>query len=57
LTIEAMRNGGGSPIPFAQLVEVTRACFAVHQSISSGQPVSLRNTGKMPAEVACLDGA
>jgi len=42
LTIEAMRNGGGSPIPFAELLEVTRVCFAVHQSISTGQPVALQ---------------
>jgi len=42
LTIETMRNGGPSPIPFQQLVEVTRACLAVHQSISTGQPVWLQ---------------
>jgi polar amino acid transport system substrate-binding protein len=42
LTLEAMRNGGPAPIPFEQLVEVTKACFAVHQSISVAQPVSLQ---------------
>jgi predicted dehydrogenase/threonine dehydrogenase-like Zn-dependent dehydrogenase len=58
LTIEAMQSGGGSPIPFEELVEVTKACFAVHQSISTGQPVSLQeNTKKMSPEVACLDEA
>ncbi len=56
LTVEAMRNGGASPIPFEQLVEVTRACFAVHQAISTGQPVGLQeNTQKMPPEAAYLD--
>jgi predicted dehydrogenase/threonine dehydrogenase-like Zn-dependent dehydrogenase len=52
LTIEAMRNGGGPPIPFAELVEVTRACFAVHQSISTGQPVSLTGEGTATYEEA-----
>ena len=42
LTIDAMRNGGPSPIPFEELVEVTRACFAVHQSISVAQPIGLK---------------
>jgi predicted dehydrogenase/threonine dehydrogenase-like Zn-dependent dehydrogenase len=42
LTVEAMRNGGPSPIAFEQLVEVTKACFAVHQAIASGQPVWLK---------------
>jgi hypothetical protein len=37
-----MRNQGPSPIPFDQLVEVTRACFAVHRAISAGQPVGLQ---------------
>jgi polar amino acid transport system substrate-binding protein len=42
LTVEAMRSAGSAPIPFEQLVEVTRACFAVHQSIATGQPVWLK---------------
>jgi len=51
LTVEAMRNGGPSPIPFEQLVEVTKACFAVHQSISTGESLSLqRNGGKVSTE-------
>ena len=58
LTIEAMRKGGPSPIPFEQLVEVTRACFAVLQAISSGQPVSLQeNPQKIPRETAYLERA
>src|SRR5437762_5542439 len=42
LTIETMRNQGPSPIPFDQVVEVTRVCFAVHRAISAGQPVGLQ---------------
>ena len=58
LTINAMRNGGPSPIPFEDLVEVTKACFAVHQSISIGQSVWLRQEGqKMPPEAAYQDKA
>lgn len=55
LTLEAMRTGVPSPISFEQLVEVTYACFAVHESISSGQPVSLQSTSRRAAEVVCLD--
>lgn len=43
LAIEAMRNGGPSPIPFEQLIEVTTACFMVHQAICSGQPMRLHD--------------
>ena len=58
LTINAMRNGGPSPIPFEDLVEVTKACFAVHQSISVGQSLWLRQEGqKMPPEAAYQDKA
>lgn len=41
LTIEAMRNGREAPIGFDQLVEVTEATFAIHDSISTGLPVSI----------------
>jgi predicted dehydrogenase/threonine dehydrogenase-like Zn-dependent dehydrogenase len=53
LTVDAMRSGGVSPIPFEQLVEVTRACFSVQQAIATGQPVGLEeNTQKIPPEAA-----
>jgi polar amino acid transport system substrate-binding protein len=42
LTIEALRNGGGSPIPFEQLVEVTKTCFAIHRAIARGESLSLQ---------------
>jgi len=58
LTINAMRNGGPSPIPFEDLVEVTKACFAIHQSISVGQSVWLKeNAPRLPAEATYSDGA
>ncbi|TMP99698.1 MAG: hypothetical protein E6L09_08875 [Verrucomicrobia bacterium] len=58
LTLNAMRNGGPSPIPFEDLVEVTKACFAVHQSISVGQSVWLKeNAPRLPAEATYSDGA
>ena len=40
-TIKAMQNGDPSPIPFEQLAEVTNACFAIHQSIATNQPICL----------------
>ena len=56
LTLEAMRSKGPSPIPFEQLVEITKASFAVHESISTGQPVLLGNAGIKP-EMAYVDPA
>lgn len=41
LTIEAMRTGGSCPIPFEELVEVTEATFAVHESIAEGRTIPL----------------
>jgi polar amino acid transport system substrate-binding protein len=40
-TVRAMRNGESSPIPFDDLVEVTRASHAVLDSLSFGTTVSL----------------
>jgi predicted dehydrogenase len=41
LTVEAMRTGGPSPIPIAELLEVSHATLAVLDSIAAGQPISL----------------
>jgi predicted dehydrogenase len=41
LTVAAMRAGAPSPIPFEELVEVSRSCIAVHRAIGLGQPISL----------------
>jgi len=37
--VEALRTGQGMPIPFAELVETTRASFAVMESLRTGSPV------------------
>ena len=42
LTVDAMRRGGCSPIPFEELVEVSEATFAIEEAISSGKSLSLR---------------
>lgn len=55
LTLEAMRSGNPAPIPFEQLVEITNTSFAVHESISTGQPVLLANAGKIRPEITYAD--
>ncbi|MDF1553825.1 MAG: bi-domain-containing oxidoreductase [Deferrisomatales bacterium] len=39
--VSAVARGEASPIPFEELVEVTRATFAVHQALETGQSVRL----------------
>jgi polar amino acid transport system substrate-binding protein len=46
LTIEAMRSGSPSPIPFEQLAEIAKTCFAVHEAISTGHPVRLHENNQ-----------
>lgn len=41
LTVSAMLNGHPAPIPLEQLVEVTEATFAIHDSISTGLPMRI----------------
>jgi polar amino acid transport system substrate-binding protein len=41
LTLEAMRQGKEAPIPFAELVEVTEATFAIEEGIRTGEKVHL----------------
>jgi polar amino acid transport system substrate-binding protein len=41
LTLEAMKLGKEAPIPFAELVEVTRATFAIEKAIRTHSAVSL----------------
>jgi polar amino acid transport system substrate-binding protein len=41
LTIEAMEQGKDAPIPYAELIEVTEATFAVEEAIRTQKPVSL----------------
>ena len=41
LTVEAMRQGKEAPIPFAELVEVTEATFAIEEAIRTQRTVFL----------------
>jgi predicted dehydrogenase/threonine dehydrogenase-like Zn-dependent dehydrogenase len=43
LTVDAMRRGGCSPIPFEELVEVSEGTFAIEEAIGSGKSISLRS--------------
>jgi predicted dehydrogenase len=42
-TLEAIRSGGSSPIPFAELMEVSEATFAIEEAIGSGTMISLHS--------------
>ncbi len=46
LTIEAMRQGKEAPIPFEELLEVTKASFALEEAIRTQKTVSLDGTGE-----------
>ena len=39
--VSALCSGGDSPIPFAEIVTTMRATFALEESRSSGQPISI----------------
>jgi predicted dehydrogenase/threonine dehydrogenase-like Zn-dependent dehydrogenase len=54
LTLEAIRQGDGSPISFEELMEVSEATFAIEEAIGSGEVVSLRNH-QVPAEQKTAD--
>jgi predicted dehydrogenase len=41
LTIEAIRSGGPSPIPFDELVEVTETTFLVQKALATGEVIRL----------------
>ena len=41
-TVDAMRNGHQSPIPFEELMEVSEVTIAVEQAIVKGQPIPLQ---------------
>jgi len=42
LTVEAMRTGGRSPIPFDEIAEVSEASIAIVEAIAVRQPVPLQ---------------
>ncbi len=45
LTIEAMEQGKDAPIPFAELIEITEATFAVEEATRTQRSVSLNDRG------------
>jgi len=49
LTMDAIRQGGCSPIPFEELMEVSEATIAIEEAIATGEAISLRTT-PIPAE-------
>ena len=51
LTLEAMRSGVPSPIPFAELIEVFEATIAVQEAIAGGRSISLGITDSRTGEV------
>jgi predicted dehydrogenase len=44
LTIEAIRSGKPSPIPFEELVEVTKATLLVHRALATGEVLRLADS-------------
>jgi polar amino acid transport system substrate-binding protein len=49
LTLEAVRSGASSPIPFEELVEVSTATIAMEESIASGISISMSDAHPMGA--------
>ena len=47
LTIEAMRQGKKAPVPFAELVEVTKTTFAIEEAIRTQKLVTLDRAGEL----------
>ncbi len=52
LTLEAIREGGSSPIPFEELIEVSEATIAIDEAIGSGGIVSMANQVPPPRKTA-----
>jgi polar amino acid transport system substrate-binding protein len=44
LTLEAMKQGAGAPIPFAELLEVTEVTFAIEEAIRTQKTVRIQET-------------
>jgi polar amino acid transport system substrate-binding protein len=51
LTVEALRKGNDAPIPFSEIVEISRATLAVVDSVSTGQPVQLAIPSRLQTAV------
>ncbi len=54
LTIEAVRDGKPSPIPFEELVEVTEATFLVDQAVATGEVIQLKQSAPSAMPGAAL---
>jgi polar amino acid transport system substrate-binding protein len=39
--VDAVTNGGPSPIPFAEIVETTEVTFAIHEALNTGRVIDL----------------
>jgi predicted dehydrogenase/threonine dehydrogenase-like Zn-dependent dehydrogenase len=50
LTVDAMREGNSAPIPFTELMEVTRATFAIEQAIRTQRTVHMDALAAYPPE-------
>ncbi len=50
LTLDAVRTGAASPISFGELLEVTRVCFAIRESIQRGLPVNLNEPERVHSD-------
>jgi predicted dehydrogenase len=56
LTIDAIRSGEPSPIPFDELVEVTETTFLVQQALASGEILSYTQPARSaPSEAPLLE--
>jgi hypothetical protein len=44
VTIAAMKQGEEAPIPFAELMEVTEATFAIEEAIRTGKMIWVGET-------------
>jgi hypothetical protein len=51
LTVEAIRGGKPSPIPFDELAEITETTFLVQRALATGEVLRLGETVPPPAEV------
>lgn len=50
ITLEAIRRGDCSPIPFEELMDVSEATLAIEEAIGSGEVVSLNATPVRPVQ-------
>lgn len=56
LTVEAMRGGGPSPIPFEELMEVSEASIAILEAIETARPAPVEATPSVSSS-ACLQSS